>query len=145
GRDLFRGRIYRLVHEQGKTTAMPDVSADNAASLLQALQSDNMFWRLTAQRLIVQHRLDGLADELVNLIQQDTVDAIHTNGPALHAVWTLAGLGLLDGRYPQYLDEDRKSTRLNSSHVKISYAVFCLKKKKKQKIENTHMHHKNIY
>src|SRR5436309_9569268 len=28
--------------------------------------------------------------------------------------------------------EDRKSTRLNSSHVKISYAVFCLKKKRKQ-------------
>src|SRR5690606_41461332 len=28
---------------------------------------------------------------------------------------------------------DRKSTRLNSSHVKISYAVFCLKKKKKSK------------
>src|SRR5437660_3735445 len=29
--------------------------------------------------------------------------------------------------------EDRKSTRLNSSHVAISYAVFCLKKKKKTK------------
>src|SRR5215475_15049617 len=29
------------------------------------------------------------------------------------------------------LGRDRKSTRLNSSHVKISYAVFCLKKKKK--------------
>src|SRR5690349_24250862 len=29
------------------------------------------------------------------------------------------------------IDEDRKSTRLNSSHVEISYAVFCLKKKKK--------------
>src|SRR5699024_12819152 len=28
------------------------------------------------------------------------------------------------------LDEDRKSTRLNSSHVSISYAVFCLKKKR---------------
>src|SRR5690554_6984521 len=28
---------------------------------------------------------------------------------------------------------DRKSTRLNSSHVRISYAVFCLKKKKKEK------------
>src|SRR5204863_4113217 len=28
--------------------------------------------------------------------------------------------------------QDRKSTRLNSSHVEISYAVFCLKKKKKQ-------------
>src|SRR5207249_10488555 len=31
---------------------------------------------------------------------------------------------------------DRKSTRLNSSHVSISYAVFCLKKKKKKKINN---------
>src|SRR5688572_31402768 len=30
------------------------------------------------------------------------------------------------------LDKDRKSTRLNSSHSQISYAVFCLKKKKKQ-------------
>src|SRR5207302_3175508 len=33
--------------------------------------------------------------------------------------------------------EDRKSTRLNSSHVKISYAVFCLKKKKKKKENKT--------
>src|SRR5690606_40654675 len=36
-----------------------------------------------------------------------------------------------DEREPgQRRDGDRKSTRLNSSHVKISYAVFCLKKKK---------------
>src|SRR2546426_4273075 len=42
---------------------------------------------------------------------------------------------------------DRKSTRLNSSHLVISYAVFCLKKKKKNnkhstsyKIPNTHTH-----
>src|SRR5207302_5569566 len=34
------------------------------------------------------------------------------------------------------LPRDRKSTRLNSSHVKISYAVFCLKKKKKKKKKN---------
>src|SRR5436305_7199206 len=35
---------------------------------------------------------------------------------------------------------DRKSTRLNSSHVRISYAVFCLKKKKKtKKIASRHM------
>src|SRR5438874_10097729 len=33
--------------------------------------------------------------------------------------------------------EDRKSTRLNSSHVEISYAVFCLKKKKKTSINYT--------
>src|SRR2546426_6050500 len=41
---------------------------------------------------------------------------------------------------------DRKSTRLNSSHLVISYAVFCLKKKKKntthsEQIERTHVRH----
>src|SRR5207302_10312109 len=36
------------------------------------------------------------------------------------------------GRDPHCASGDRKSTRLNSSHVKISYAVFCLKKKKKK-------------
>src|SRR5688572_31115910 len=34
-------------------------------------------------------------------------------------------------------EEDRKSTRLNSSHSQISYAVFCLKKKKKKTIKKT--------
>src|SRR5690554_7642904 len=38
--------------------------------------------------------------------------------------------------------QDRKSTRLNSSHVRISYAVFCLKKKKKKK-KNKKVHKKN--
>src|SRR5690606_41117018 len=38
----------------------------------------------------------------------------------------------LDAAAHRSLLEDRKSTRLNSSHVKISYAVFCLKKKNKQ-------------
>src|SRR5690606_40149905 len=40
-------------------------------------------------------------------------------------------------------ETDRKSTRLNSSHVKISYAVFCLKKKKKKNIITTK--HKTQY
>src|SRR5690625_1617069 len=42
--------------------------------------------------------------------------------------------GKVSDIYPDATDavsEDRKSTRLNSSHVAISYAVFCLKKKKK--------------
>src|SRR5690606_41372865 len=34
----------------------------------------------------------------------------------------------------QLMEEDRKSTRLNSSHVKISYAVFCLKKKNETRL-----------
>src|ERR1022692_5259758 len=36
---------------------------------------------------------------------------------------------------------DRKSTRLNSSHLVISYAVFCLKKKKKKNKEHQELHH----
>src|SRR5436309_10525242 len=47
-----------------------------------------------------------------------------------------AGLGHVDDdRLPGHIVRDRKSTRLNSSHVKISYAVFCLKKKN-QKIHD---------
>src|SRR5690606_9577104 len=43
---------------------------------------------------------------------------------------TTMGLGLLTSLFTAIFISDRKSTRLNSSHVKISYAVFCLKKKK---------------
>src|SRR5436309_11278781 len=39
-------------------------------------------------------------------------------------------------RHTRLVHGDRKSTRLNSSHVKISYAVFCLKKKKNRKKQN---------
>src|SRR2546427_8859952 len=44
------------------------------------------------------------------------------------------------GRSPA---RDRKSTRLNSSHSQISYAVFCLKKKKKMNKNNTYNEDKN--
>src|SRR5690349_25035490 len=39
-----------------------------------------------------------------------------------------------DGSLFEAREEDRKSTRLNSSHVEISYAVFCLKKKTQDKV-----------
>src|SRR5690606_39618596 len=56
----------------------------------------------------------------------------------LHATATATGGGFDNDRVADLLGDaqgflrilDRKSTRLNSSHVKISYAVFCLKKKK---------------
>src|SRR2546426_8988695 len=38
----------------------------------------------------------------------------------------------------EIIEQDRKSTRLNSSHLVISYAVFCLKKKKKNAIKTYH-------
>src|SRR2546430_6313554 len=49
----------------------------------------------------------------------------------------------LDGlRMRRGLEVDRKSTRLNSSHSQISYAVFCLKKKKQK--ENRNSRHKRL-
>src|SRR5688572_31557938 len=44
---------------------------------------------------------------------------------------------VLEELTPELFPRDRKSTRLNSSHSQISYAVFCLKKKKKNYIINT--------
>src|SRR5690554_7436315 len=44
-------------------------------------------------------------------------------------------LEIVDKEKPKGVIVDRKSTRLNSSHVRISYAVFCLKKKKKKNIQ----------
>src|SRR5690348_17572287 len=47
-------------------------------------------------------------------------------------VWNFSGTGNEDGGHAVVMagyDEDRKSTRLNSSHPSISYAVFCLNKK----------------
>src|SRR5690348_17835320 len=56
-------------------------------------------------------------------------------GPLLDGAGRVIGtIGVLidvSDRY-RWEQEDRKSTRLNSSHPSISYAVFCLKKKKKQ-------------
>src|SRR5690606_41232311 len=40
--------------------------------------------------------------------------------------------------------QDRKSTRLNSSHVKISYAVFCLKKKKTKTQTRSNTHYEEV-
>src|SRR5438874_10739529 len=66
--------------------------------------------------------------------------------PAVRVTAMVAG-GNAHVRVPSLLrvNLDRKSTRLNSSHVEISYAVFCLKKKKKR-IHTIHkMRHKNRY
>src|SRR3989449_3678357 len=53
-------------------------------------------------------------------------------------------LGSILGALANYgLAQDRKSTRLNSSHGYISYAVFCLKKKKKKKIKLVQTNQRN--
>src|SRR5690625_7845598 len=54
----------------------------------------------------------------------------YADHPGAAAVHSLALQRQPAGAAPLRKPEDRKSTRLNSSHVAISYAVFCLKKKK---------------
>src|SRR5690606_41480665 len=63
----------------------------------------------------------GEADHLRVLVEQ-----VDRGGLLCGRGWTGDRLAMQDVGE----DADRKSTRLNSSHVKISYAVFCLKKKK---------------
>src|SRR5436309_9117548 len=57
------------------------------------------------------------------------VGAIGNAGQANYAASKAAVIGFTKTVAREYASRDRKSTRLNSSHVKISYAVFCLKKK----------------
>src|SRR5690606_41828349 len=65
--------------------------------------------------------LEALAGRLAQLLLEHAPAADHD---------ALAALARGHGEL-EHAAEDRKSTRLNSSHVKISYAVFCLKKKNK--------------
>src|SRR3712207_8055466 len=69
--------------------------------------------------------LDGTLlhhDNTISTYTQKTIKAVQAKG---HEVI------ISTGRPYRMALEDRKSTRLNSSHANISYAVFCLKKKKK--------------
>src|SRR2546427_12734014 len=81
---------------------------------------------------------DTATTEIYTLSLHDALP-IYAAGVASHAA-----CGLTRGRRGLAIafDADRKSTRLNSSHSQISYAVFCLKKKKKKTQENIVMRHK---
>src|SRR5205814_9546081 len=74
--------------------------------------------------------LDGRAAAKVIGVE-DTAAAFIRGGDAVQCVETNPKSALMSVTNKGGLD--RKSTRLNSSHLGISYAVFCLKKKKKQK------------
>src|SRR5437667_2497151 len=74
---------------------------------------------------------------------------VGADGPTHAGAFDLAYLGCLPGFVLMAAaDEaelvDRKSTRLNSSHITISYAVFCLKKKKNTNEKFTHKSAENI-
>src|SRR5256885_13065793 len=74
------------------------------------------------------HAKKRLAPEVFDLPVEKMRAGWYTDAYFNHARAAL----LADGRHPRVVEvrvRDRKSTRLNSSHLVISYAVFCLKKK----------------
>src|SRR3712207_8074007 len=75
----------------------------------------------------------GVADRLVQLAGQRAGRPVAGGGKPVegHRVVRVAGGADAATSELYLLRADRKSTRLNSSHANISYAVFCLKKKKK--------------
>jgi putative membrane-bound dehydrogenase-like protein len=99
-REHDRGRVYRLVWKGAKPYAPLSLSASRPLELVQALRSDNMFWRLTAQRLIVERGKLDVVPQIVALVNDRSVDAIGLNSPAVHGLWTLHGLGVLDPPSP---------------------------------------------
>jgi putative membrane-bound dehydrogenase-like protein len=95
-RDHVRGRIYRIVYKGAPAQKKRALSKTDPAGLIEALGSDNMFWRLTAQRLLVERKQKDVVPSLVALVRNPAVDAIGLNGGAMHALWTLQGLGELN-------------------------------------------------
>jgi hypothetical protein len=100
-RDKLHGRIYRIAYEgtRGQTAVAPprsSLAGASPAELVDALADDNMFWRLTAQRLLVERGETDVVPALVELVADHTVDAQGLNPGALHGLWALHGLGALD-------------------------------------------------
>ncbi len=92
-RDRHRGRIYRVVPKQAAPSDAPQLSKTDPAGLVAALASDNMLWRLHAQRLLVERAQLDVVPALVAHTRNTRLDAIGLNGAAPHAVWTLDGIG----------------------------------------------------
>ncbi|MGE4550540.1 MAG: PVC-type heme-binding CxxCH protein, partial [Opitutales bacterium] len=88
-RDRQHGRIYRVAYEGNPGGKIKSLAGAKTAELVSALSDDNLFWRLTAQRLLV----DGKKRDAVPALRKRLKD--QGNG-AIHALWSLHGLGELD-------------------------------------------------
>ncbi|TXK36853.1 dehydrogenase [Pontibacter qinzhouensis] len=129
-RDSGHGRIYRVVYKGAKPYEPMQLSAGNTEALLAALQNDNMFWRTTAQRLIVESQNKAVIPGLYKLINNQEVDEIGLNSPAVHALWTLHGLGALDGTNAEALEVVTKALRHPAAGVRKNAAQVLPKNQK---------------
>jgi len=95
-RDNTRGRIYRITYKGAPAYKPMSLSKLRPLELVKALENNNLFWRLTAQRLLVERGQKDVVPQLVALAKNQTVDELGKNPGALHALWTLEGLGMKD-------------------------------------------------
>ncbi|MDZ7719198.1 MAG: PVC-type heme-binding CxxCH protein [Balneolaceae bacterium] len=95
-RDRQHARIYRVEYKNADHSK--DLNLKNATpdQLVNTLSNDNLFWRLTAQRLLVERGEADVIPQLVKLIGNENVDHLGLNPGALHAIWTLDGLGAIN-------------------------------------------------
>lgn len=93
-RDKNHGRIYRIFPKDSPNDPEPAISQNKPESLIAALNHPNLFWRLHAQRIIIEDGLTGLEPDLAQLIKTGRIGAPH----ALHALSKIGRLspGLID-------------------------------------------------
>lgn len=95
-RDTNHGRIYRVVYKDGDEEKPMKLSGEDSKGLIAALKNDNMFWRMTAQRLLVESGNQKVFGDLYKIVNDKSTDEIGLNSPAVHALWTLHGLGAFE-------------------------------------------------
>lgn len=98
-RDSAKGRIYVVRPKNIKHQSIKSLDKKDAEGLIRALKSDNMFWRTTAQRLLVEAGDKKVIDKLIPLVADKSEDAIGLSPASLHALWTQDGLGAFDGAH----------------------------------------------
>lgn len=124
-RDRQHGRIYRIVYK-GTDDSYGEFSLAGASTdkLVQTLTHDNLLWRKHAQRLLVEQGNEDIAPDLIKLINNEEVDEAGISTGAIHSLWTLHGLGLLDGEHPEALKAavgalDHPSEAVRRNAVKV--------------------------
>ncbi|WP_165068846.1 PVC-type heme-binding CxxCH protein [Paludisphaera rhizosphaerae] len=96
-RDKTHGRIHRILWKDAPALSWKPLDPADADGLVAALGSDNQFWRLHAQRLLIERGKPDVVPALLAMAADPKVDAIGLNAGAIHALWTLRGLGAVDG------------------------------------------------
>lgn len=96
-RDKSHGRIYRITHKNNKKSQKLNLRNASTKELINALENDNMFWRMMAQNKLVQGKKYDAVPSLIDLAKNKNLDGIGSNPAVIHALWTLHGLDQLDG------------------------------------------------